>query len=350
MNHQYTDALIIGAGPVGLFAAFACAMHGLKVHIVDSMPIAGGQCAAFYPDKTIYDIPGYVGINGQQFIDHLLAQVTSMSIDITLNTQIQNITALNPQYSPSLKNLQKAQEYSTHIDKKQKIIYNARDNSNTEYNLVATSNNNQFHAKYMILATGAGGFEHNKLIAKQVGLTEERMSLLEQTNICYTLPKNLTHKTILILGGGDTALDYALMSAQHAKHVYIAHRRATFSGLTHTFKQLQTLANVTFLTETILQTICTIPTSMLQVYLQKHNTEALSLLVDYIIPCYGFKYTHTSTLNEQIQTSHGKIIVNPDTYQTHMTNVYCIGDANYYPNKSKLFSIARGFGEVASLF
>lgn len=431
-THIYTDVLIIGAGPVGLFAAFACEMHGLQAHIVDSMSVAGGQCAAFYPDKIIYDIPGFVGISGQQFIANLIQQTQSMNIQMTLNTNVQKIIEQNLPHAELLKNLQKANEYSTNrvanISSTANIHHDDRNNtyinSNPEqkhqttnnttdsmtsdnHKLIAISANHTFHAKYIILATGAGGFDHNKLIAKQIGLTQDEMTELEQTHIKYTLPKDLADKIVVILGGGDTALDYALMAAQHATKVYIIHRRATFSGLTHTLHQLQKLHNVIFLTETILLKIMHLPATNHSTSAQNHyihstieytsepiqssarvfdketqlselsqniifahsytsvnshikssrialhikqNDKEITLEADYIIPCYGFKHANTSALHPEIQTLHGKILVNPDTYQTHVANVYCVGDASYYPNKSKLFSIARGFGEVASLF
>lgn len=489
----YTDVLIIGAGPIGLFAAFACEMHGLKAHIVDSMSVAGGQCTAFYPDKIIYDIPGFIGITGQKFIENLIQQTKTMNIPITLNTNITQITEKNLIYAVTLKNLQKQklQEYSTArapqnttMDKIDSGDEYSSDTSKNEYtltpdvsqntdihatnahtyltdhshqmtnfntvhthadlhitedainptnnelqmfNLVATSSQYAFHAKYIILATGAGGFDHNKLIAKQIGLSQDEMLQLEQTHLFYALPKQMSGKTVVILGGGDTALDYALTASQSAAKVYIIHRRSTFSGLTHTLQQLQKLENVYFLTDTILKKIAPVSQDHIatdskihddtysnkqhdmnanthqfgaittnqhdatctanhyddtidnntintapqyttqpdniastnhihhQITLHLHSTQSqhsmeMTLEADYIIPCYGFKHANTSLLHPNIQTSAGKILVDADTYQTHVTNVYCVGDASYYPNKSKLFSIARGFGEVASLF
>ncbi len=356
MQNIYTDVLIIGAGPIGLFAATSCCMHMLKVHVVDCMDKPGGQCTALYPDKLIYDIPGIPEIKSDNLIYALLKQMSRFNVQIDCNTTITSIAISSSQTATPLKYLQHSHTHSSdinwedvHSSSKHSSDINWKDlmKSNASasdelFPIKAHSADKLFHAKYIIIATGTGGFEANKLIMPNTStfIPEQYADI----NIFYTLPSYYADKIITILGGGDTALDYAMHMSTQAKHVHIIHRRANFSALPYTINQILTQGNITLHTSISVADIHPIK-QQLQLTLSDYTT----LTTDYLIPCYGLKKSQM-LLHTALLIQDGMIVIDPENCQTSLTNVYCVGDASYYTNKAKLFSIAHGFGQVAKLF
>ena len=362
-THHYTDILIIGAGPAGLFAATTCALHGLKATIVEALSQAGGQCTALYPDKSIYDIPAYShnALTGYSLIEELLSQVRSFNIPLFLNTYINSITQESTSGSDGLQQYAKSQahfidQYSSDInisklvqEKHAKHTSNHSSN-NTHYTFSAHSANTIFYTKYIILATGSGTLEPNKLILE--GSQQAIFELESQGCIVYTLPQiqAISNKTLVILGGGDTALDYALHLASYAKHIYLIHRRAQFTCMPYTLQQLQNQQNITILTNTSLNYVRKIE-DCIELEFTHNSSAASSIVADYIIPCYGLKLTQTNTkLHSDLQLTHNKFNINQHTQLTSMQNIYAIGDASYHAHKPKLFSILRAWQESLNLF
>ncbi len=191
------DAIIIGAGPVGLFAVHQLGIKGLNAVVIDNLDKAGGQCIELYPDKPIYDIPAVPECTGKELTDRLLEQIKPFKTNFFLNERVDEV---------------KSQE----------------DNW-----LIKTNNNNQFLAPNIIIAGGVGSFEPRKLSLKD---TEK----YEGKSIFYSVKnkENFKNKNICIFGGGDTALDWALELSKFSK-ITLIHRREEFRGAKHTLSQLK---------------------------------------------------------------------------------------------------------------
>lgn len=396
-THHYTEVLIIGAGPAGLFAATTCSLYGLKAIIVEARSEAGGQCTALYPDKPIYDITSHTHhtLTGLSLIQSLLSQIQSFNIPLFLNTLITNITSTNHPVSSSDKTttiseysktktqniLQHTSHHAHTLDQHSSDInfeaLSQHINTNTNFTentseqthpITAHSTNAIFHAKYIILATGTGTLEPNKLILPSSSITNtasvsatntkttSTQDLESQGFIFYTLPstQHISNKTLAILGGGDTALDYTLHLAHYAKHIYLIHRRPHFTAIPYTLQQLQHLPNVTILTSTSLQSIHhhdTLSNTLTLHISSTNNPHITTLQTNYILPCYGLKLSQTNTsLNPNLHTSHNKFTINPSTQLTSIPNIYAIGDASYHENKPKLFSILRSWHDSLNIF
>ena len=194
-----TDVVIIGAGPVGLFAVHQLGIKGLKSEVIDNLDKAGGQCIELYPDKPIYDIPAVPECSGKSLTDNLLKQIKPFGSKVHLNERVQEI-------------------------KEEKGIWN-----------VKTNKNKTFITPNIIIAGGVGSFEPRKLPLKELIQFEGKSVFYSVTD------KNLfKDKKISIFGGGDSALDWALEFSKYSK-VTLIHRRNEFRGAPHTLKELEKL-------------------------------------------------------------------------------------------------------------
>ena len=194
-----TDVIIIGAGPVGLFAVHQLGIKGLKAVVIDNLDKAGGQCIELYPDKPIYDIPAVPECTGEQLTTRLLEQIKPFKTELFLNERVDEV-------------------------KQEKDNW-----------IVKTNNKNQFIAPNIIIAGGVGSFEPRKISLKEA-------EKLEGKSVFYSV-KNKEHfknKKISIFGGGDSALDWALELSKYSK-ITLIHRRNDFRGAQHTLSELRNL-------------------------------------------------------------------------------------------------------------
>ena len=201
-----TDALIIGAGPVGLFAVFELGLLDIRAHLVDILPRAGGQCTELYPEKPIYDIPGFPLINGQELVDNLLKQIEPFSPTFHFNEQVEGLEVLGDAQAPAFR--------------------------------VTTDAGKVFEAKVVLVAAGGGSFQPKKPPIK--GIED-----YEGKSVFYAVRKmeTMRGKRILIVGGGDSALDWTLNLHPIAERIILLHRRDEFvSGDTrqHRHRELGT--------------------------------------------------------------------------------------------------------------
>ena len=187
-----TDVVIIGAGPVGLFAIHQLGIKGLKVEVIDNLDKAGGQCIELYPDKPIYDIPAVSECNGKSLTDDLLKQVKPFKTNFHFNERVQEIKEENGKWK------------------------------------VRTNKDKEFLTPNIIIAGGVGSFEPRKLPLKEL----ERF---EGKNVFYSISNKelFKNKKIAIFGGGDSALDWSLELSKTSK-VTLIHRRNEFRGTPHT--------------------------------------------------------------------------------------------------------------------
>ena len=194
-----TDVIIIGAGPVGLFAVHQLGIKGLKSEVIDNLDKPGGQCIELYPDKPIYDIPALTECNGKSLTEGLLEQIKPFKTNFHLSERVQEIK-----------------------------------NDKGKW-LVITNKNKSFIAPNVLIAGGVGSFEPRKLSLKELEKFEEKQVFYSVSN-----KENFKNKKIAIFGGGDSALDWALELSKNS-NVTLIHRRHEFRGAPHTLSELEKL-------------------------------------------------------------------------------------------------------------
>lgn len=302
-----TDVAIIGAGPVGLFAVFECGMVGLSCHVIDSLEGIGGQCTALYPEKPIYDIPAYPEIMAADFIERLEKQAEPFNPQYHLNQQV---VSLKQQSS--------------------KWILN-------------TSTGNEITAKAVIIAAGAGAFGPNK--PPLDGLEQ-----YEGTSVFYMVrhKKDFEDKDIVIAGGGDSAVDWALSLAPKAKSLKLVHRRDKFRAAPESVNKLQAL-------EQAGQLELIVPYQLhglqgdngyltgVEVIDKEKSVRVLDANI--LLPFYGLAASLGPIAQWGLELEKNEILVNPTTCETSIQGIYAIGDIATYGNKLKL--ILTGFSEAA---
>lgn len=292
------DITIIGGGPVGLFTAFYAHLRHAKVKIIDSLPQLGGQPAILYPEKTILDIPAHRQLTGQELTEHLLDQLKSFNTTICLNETV--------------------------IDVK------------TDEVIEITTNKGTHTSKTVIIAMGGGAFKPRPLDIEEA----------EQfTNIHYhvTNIQQYADQDIIILGGGDSAVDWSLAFDKIAKNTTIIHRREAFRALEHSVADLEA-SDVKILTPYIPHQLSGQKGLGKELTIKKvKSEETLTLPFDHLFVNYGFK-SSIGTLKEWgLELKRNRIIVN-QKQETSLSGIYAVGDCCFYEGKVDL--IATGFGEA----
>ena len=294
------DITIIGAGPAGMFAAFYAGMRQAKTKIIDTLPQLGGQLATLYPEKYIYDIPGYPKIKAGELVQNLEKQITTFNQRYCLEEEVLKI--------------ERQEDGVIEITTNQRVHY----------------------SRAVILALGNGSFQPRKLAL-------ENAEMYEGYGIDYYVSDLMKYagKKVAIAGGGDSAIDWALMLEPIAKEVTLIHRRPDFRAHEHSVELLKK-SSVNVLTPYLLTEISGDRT-LDAIHLQKvKEEETIDLSIDYLIVNYGF----SSTLNLKewaLNSTRQGIAVHSDM-RTSMEGVYACGDIVQYEGKVKL--IATGFGEA----
>ncbi len=302
---EKTDVIIIGAGPVGLFAIFELGLLNISCHVIDNLDRPGGQCAELYPEKPIYDIPSRVTITGQELTDDLLAQAKPFNPVYHLNQQVEKIVKLE----------------------------------SNEW-LVETSLKKTLKANCIVIAAGAGSF-----VPRKIPL--ENIDDLEEKNILYAVrnKKILEGKNLLIVGGGDSALDWTNELAKIA-NVTLMHRRKDFRAAPDSVSKMLELERekkVSFLLGQI-HNIEKLNNDKINVEV-KNKEELQSLEVDYLLPFFGLKMELGPIANWGLNLEENLIKVDTEKFETSVPSIFAIGDINTYPGKLKL--ILSGFHEAA---
>jgi len=302
-----TDILIIGAGPTGLFTVFEAGLLKLKCHLIDALPQPGGQCSEIYPKKPIYDIPAYPEILAGDLTEKLLEQIASFQPGFTLGERAETIEKL---------------EDDTFI--------------------VTTNKGTKHHAPVIAIAGGLGSFEPRKPpIPKIVEF--------ENSGVEYIIrdPEIYRNKKVVIAGGGDSALDWAIFLTNVASEVSLVHRRNEFRGALDSVEKVQELKNagkIKLIT----------PAEVKEIHGKDHLTgvsiilnkdETIHLEADHFIPLFGLSPKLGPIGNWGLEIEKNAIKVNNALdYQTNIPGIYAIGDVNTYPGKLKL--ILCGFHEA----
>ena len=306
MSKIETDILIIGAGPVGLFAVFEAGLLGLKCHIIDALAKPGGQCAEIYPKKPIYDIPGMPEVMAGDLIDNLLEQIKPFSPGYTLG------------------------------ERAEKLIKNEDGSFD-----VVTNMNKVHNAKVIAIAGGLGSFEPRKPPLDSILDYEGKGVEYMVKN-----PEHFQEKKIVIAGGGDSALDWTIELSKLAKKVTLVHRRNEFRGAVDSVEKVQKLKNNSIIDViTPAEVIKLNGKDKLESLEIKHNDDFKTIETDFFIPLFGLVPKLGGISNWGLDLKKNSIVVNNSLdYQTNVPGVFAIGDINTYPGKLKL--ILCGFHEA----
>ena len=297
-----TDVVIIGAGPVGLFAVHQLGIKGLKSEVIDNLDKAGGQCIELYPDKPIYDIPAIPECSGKSLTENLLKQIKPFGSNIHLNDRVQEINEVNGLWT------------------------------------VRTNKNKVFSTPNIIIAGGVGSFEPRKLPLKE-------LEKFENKSVFYSVNDKsaFKNKKISIFGGGDSALDWALELSKIAK-VTLIHRREEFRGAPHTLNQIRKEGKVDIKTKFQISSISG-QNNIESINIKNDDGKEIEVKTDYILSFFGLIMKLGPIAEWGLNMDKKTIKVNTENFETNKKGIFAIGDICTYPGKLKL--ILSGFHEGA---
>lgn len=302
-----TDICIIGAGPVGLFAVFEAGLLKMRCHLIDYLPQVGGQLSEIYPQKPIYDIPGYPEIKAQELVDNLMDQIKPFKPTFSLGERVDYLAK---------------QEDGSYI--------------------VTTNDNTQVHAQVIVIAGGLGVFEPRKPAL-------ENLDHFEGKGVTYMVknPESFRNKKVVLAGGGDSALDWTIYLANVAERVTLVHRNETFRGAPDSAAKVFDMANNGKIDLILSANLKELGGNgkLASIKLENKNKEELVIDTDYLIPLFGLSPKLGPIADWGLNIDKNAIEVDTRDYSTGVERIYAIGDINTYPGKLKL--ILCGFHEAA---
>jgi thioredoxin reductase (NADPH) len=302
-----TDALIIGAGPVGLFAVFELGLLDIKAHLVDILDKVGGQCAELYPEKPIYDIPGFPAISAQGLVDGLMEQIRPFGPQFHLNEMVEQIEKIG---DPLFR--------------------------------VTSSGGLVFEAKVIVIAAGGGSFQPKRPPIAGIEAYEAK-------SLHYAVRKMETFrgKKILIAGGGDSALDWTLNLAPIAGKLTLLHRRPDFRAAPDSVNKMKALAEEGKIDFVVGQTTGLEGENgeLRAVRVKTDKGEEKRIECEAMLPFFGLTMKLGPIADWGIHLDENLIPVETSAYETSVPGIFAIGDINSYPGKLKL--ILSGFHEAA---
>lgn len=304
-----TDIAIIGAGPVALFAVFEAGLLKMRCHLIDYLPQAGGQLSEIYPKKPIYDIPGYPSVLAQELVDNLLKQAEPFKPTFTFGERVEKLDKI------------------------------------AERDFILTTNmGTKINARAVVIAGGLGCFEPRK--PEATGL--ENFENGKGVSYMVLDPEHYRNKSIVIAGGGDSALDWTIYLSSIAKEVTLVHRSESFRGAPDSVAKVLKLADekkIKLHLNTNLTHVDGADTLRVVGLQNTKTNEKLIIEADNLIPLFGLSPKLGPMENWGLNIEKNAILVNTEDYSTNIPGVYAIGDINTYINKLKL--ILCGFHEAA---
>jgi thioredoxin reductase (NADPH) len=302
-----TDALIVGAGPCGLFQIFELGLLGVKSDILDSLPQAGGQCTELYPDKPIYDIPAVLICTGQELVDNLMKQAEPFKPTYHLGEEV------------------------AEVRKEDGYFY------------VRTSLDKEFHAKTVFVAGGVGSFQPRRFRL-------DGIDALEATSVHYRVrePELFAGKKVVICGGGDSALDWALALVDSVAELTLVHRRDEYRAAPASVAQLKELASqgkVRILENAKTKAYTADGAQLTGVDIDVKDEGVVTLEADHLLAFFGLAPKLGPIAEWGLEIAKKAIPVDTETFTTNIPGIFAIGDINVYPGKKKL--ILSGFHEAA---
>ncbi|AIQ43500.1 NAD(P)/FAD-dependent oxidoreductase [Paenibacillus sp. FSL R5-0912] len=296
-----SDLIIIGGGPAGMFAAFYGGMRQASVTLIESMPQLGGQLAALYPEKYIYDVAGFPKITGQELVDNLSRQMELFQSDIRLEEKVVSVVKQD------------------------------------ERHFVVTTDKAEYHSKAIIITAGVGAFEPRRLEVPDA-------QRFEKANLNYFVSDLNAYKgkKVLISGGGDSAVDWALMLEPIAEQVTLIHRRDKFRAHEHSVENLMA-SKVNVITPSEITELHgdEFITKVTLSHIKTKETQEIE--VDSVIVNFGFVSSLGPIAEWGIEIEGNSIVVD-SRMETCIPGIFAAGDITTYPGKLKL--IAVGFGEA----
>src|SRR4051812_38456376 len=307
-HHHQTDVVIVGAGPVGLFTVFECGMVRLQCHVVDVLDDVGGQCTALYPEKPIYDIPGFPKVDAAELVVRLKAQAAPFKPVYHLGEQVQSLEALSGGFWK-----------------------------------LTTSKGTVIQAHAVIVAAGVGAFGPNRPPL-------DGLSAFEGKSVFYyvTQREAFRGKRIVIAGGGDSAVDWALSLSEIAAHVSVIHRRDKFRAAPESEARLKALAKegkIDLVVPYQLQGLEGAGGQLTSVVVSSLDGGTKKIKADMLLPFFGLSMSLGPIADWSLALDRNQLVVDPATLVTSKPGIFAVGDVVTYSGKLKL--ILTGFSEAA---
>ena len=302
-----TDVLIIGAGPVGLFAVFELGLLDMKTHLVDILDKVGGQCAELYPEKPIYDIPALPKVSAQGLVDALLEQIKPFGATFHLNEMIEKIERVG---EPLFR--------------------------------ITTDAGKLFEAKVVVIAAGGGSFQPKRPPIPGIEAYEA-----QSVHYAVRQMEKFRGQKILIVGGGDSALDWTLNLAPVAGHLTLLHRRQEFRAAPDSVNKMLALVDAGKI-DLVLGQVTGLEGEggkLSAVNVKRNDNSSVHIACDAMLPFFGLTMKLGPVANWGIKLAGELIAVDTEKFETSMPGIFAIGDINTYPGKLKL--ILSGFHEAA---
>ena len=302
-----TDAVIIGAGPVGLFQVFELGLLEIKAHVIDALPEAGGQCIELYPDKPIYDIPAIPVCTGRELTENLLKQIKPFGAQFHLG---QEVTQLEKQADGRF--------------------------------LISTSKDQQFLSKTVFIAGGVGAFQPRTLNLDGIEAFVGKQVFYSVKN-----PEQFRDKNIVICGGGDAALDWVLDLVDKATSVTLIHRRDDFKAAPASIAKMRELCKNKQM-QLLIGQITRYEVEHGQIskmIVTDIESKDHSISVDDLLIFFGLSPKLGPIADWGLDIERKQVSVDTEKFQTSIPGIYAVGDINIYPGKKKL--ILSGFHESA---
>ncbi len=311
MQKFNTDVVIIGAGPVGLFTIFECGMLRLSCHVIDALDMVGGQCSALYPEKPIYDIPAHPQIAAGDLIENLKAQAAPF----------------NPVYHLS----------------QQVVVIEALDEEGKSWRIV-TSKNTEIFCKSIIIAAGVGAFGPNRPPLENIEAYEKTGAI----QYYVRTREEFRGKKVVIAGGGDSAVDWAISLEELAQRVTVVHRRPKFRAAPESEARLNQLAQqgrIDLVVPYQLEGLTGHQGHLSNVVVKSMEGIVQEIPADVLLPFYGLSMNLGPITEWGLGLENKCIAVDQATSVTNRPGIYAVGDVATYPHKLKL--ILTGFAEAA---
>jgi thioredoxin reductase (NADPH) len=303
-----TDVLIIGAGPIGLFAVFELGLLDMKCHLIDILDKIGGQCAELYPEKPIYDIPGIPHTSAQGLVDALLQQIKPFNPQFHLNEMVESV-----------------EKIGDHLFR------------------VKTDQGQEFECKVLVIAAGGGSFQPKRPPIPGIEPYEGK-------SVFYAVRKMeaFRDKRVLIVGGGDSALDWTLNLAPVASHLTLLHRRSEFRASPDSVNKMMALVGEGKI-DFVLGQVTSLDGDNGQIgkaIVKTNDGSNFEIACDALLPFFGLTMKLGPVANWGFQLKNNELIpVDTESFETSVPGIFAIGDINWYPGKLKL--ILSGFHEGA---
>ncbi len=303
-----TDVLIIGAGPIGLFAVFELGLLDMKAHLVDILDKIGGQCAELYPEKPIYDIPGVPYTSAQGLVESLLQQIKSFAAQYHLGEMVETVEKIG---EPLFR--------------------------------VTTDGGKEFISKVVVIAAGGGSFQPKRPPIPGIEPYEGK-------SVFYAVRKleAFRDKRVLVVGGGDSALDWTLNLAPLAKHLTLLHRRSEFRAAPDSVNKMMALVGAGKI-DFVLGQVTALAGADGQIgkaVVKSNDGSTFEIACDVMLPFFGLTMKLGPVANWGLELRNNELItVDTASFESSVPGIFAIGDINWYPGKLKL--ILSGFHEAA---